>query len=210
MRLITILCLVLLSSCSQEPEVFTGPFIVRDGITYHQDTNEPLTGIIETFYENGQLERRGNYKDGKPEGLWERFYEYGQLKQKLNYKKRKSEGSQEPRALGHIYIENGKVNKNQDRQHDHTPKISSFIQSFEGRGCPYYNDQTKKYFDWHRSQFVKEIIRFNEGDVIKHNKFGVGKIISTSGDQVQNLSIKFEDQATRTIRSDFANLKLIL
>ena len=67
-RLLIILSLVLLSSCSQEVpietptevtpqplEVVTGPFLVRDGITYDQKTNEPVTGIVEKFHENGQL-----------------------------------------------------------------------------------------------------------------------------------------------------------
>ena len=67
-QLLTILSLVLLVSCSKEVpietptevtpqplEVVTGPFLVRDGITYHQDTNELVTGIVDEFYENGQL-----------------------------------------------------------------------------------------------------------------------------------------------------------
>ena len=78
-QLLTILCLVLLVSCSQEPEVFTGPFITRDDITYHQNTNEPVTGIVEEFHSNGQLQYRRNYKDGKEDGLWEWFYDNGQL-----------------------------------------------------------------------------------------------------------------------------------
>jgi antitoxin component YwqK of YwqJK toxin-antitoxin module len=84
-KLLTILCLVFLSSCSQEPEVvqepevITGPFLFRDGVTYHQDTNEPITGTVVSFYDNGQLRWRENYKDGNRDGLSERFYENGQL-----------------------------------------------------------------------------------------------------------------------------------
>ena len=63
-KILTILCLAFLSSCSQEPEVFTGPFVTRDGVKYDQNTNEPVTGIEETFYENGQLLGRVNYKEG--------------------------------------------------------------------------------------------------------------------------------------------------
>ena len=55
MRLLTILCLVLLSSCSQ-PD---GPY--------------------ETFYENGQLRERGNFIDGEPNGLRVFFDEDGNL-----------------------------------------------------------------------------------------------------------------------------------
>jgi len=33
----------------------------------------------EGFYENGQLERRGNYKEGEQDGVWEYFDEDGKL-----------------------------------------------------------------------------------------------------------------------------------
>ena len=59
MRLLTILCLVLLSPYSYSQEVVTGHVLIRDGIYYHQDTNEPVTGIVEEFY-NGQLEMMQN------------------------------------------------------------------------------------------------------------------------------------------------------
>ena len=43
-------------------------------------------GLVEEFYDNGQLEWRASYKDGKLDGLWEKFYENGQLEEKRNYK----------------------------------------------------------------------------------------------------------------------------
>ena len=84
-KILTILCLVLLSSCSQEPEVFTGPFVTRDGVKYDQNTNEPVTGIEETFHENGQLLEKSNYVDGELYGLSELFYKSGQLELRRNY-----------------------------------------------------------------------------------------------------------------------------
>ena len=35
--------------------------VERDGITYHQD--DPFTGTVEHFHDNGQLSSRGNYID---------------------------------------------------------------------------------------------------------------------------------------------------
>ena len=84
-KILSILCLVLLSSCSQEPEVFTGPFVTRDGVKYDQNTNEPVTGIEETFYENGQLSSRSNFIGGELNGLSEEFHENGQLSRRANY-----------------------------------------------------------------------------------------------------------------------------
>ena len=80
-KLLTILCLVLLVSCSPKPPP-DGPYTkyypsgqieikgnFKDGIPH---------GLIENFYENGQLESRGNFIDGKLEdGLWEYFDEDG-------------------------------------------------------------------------------------------------------------------------------------
>ena len=103
MRLLTILCLVLLVSCSQEPEVFNGPFLTRDGITYDQNTNEPVTGIVESFHGNGQLSSRGNFVDGEQDGLWEEFDEDGQLEMRGNY----IDG--EPVGLFEFFDENGNL-----------------------------------------------------------------------------------------------------
>ena len=95
MRLLTILCLVLLSVHSYSQEVVTGPFLIRDGVTYDQNTNEPITGIVEEFYNDGQLERRENRIDGKRDGLRESFHENGQLRIRQNYIDGKVDGLSE-------------------------------------------------------------------------------------------------------------------
>ena len=76
-RLLIILCLVLLSVHSYSQEVVTGPFLIRGDIYYHQDTNELVTGIVETFRDNGSLESRRHYIDGELEDLYEEFHENG-------------------------------------------------------------------------------------------------------------------------------------
>jgi len=94
-KLLTILCLVLLSVHSYSQEVVTGHILVRDGIYYHQDTNQLVTGIVEEFYDDGQLKFRTNYKDGKEDGLYESFYKHGQLKFRGNFKDGKRDGLSE-------------------------------------------------------------------------------------------------------------------
>ena len=104
-----VLCGLVLSACfqepevSQEPEVLTGPFLIRDGITYDQNTNEPVTGIVEEFDEGGQLLSRGNYIDGEQNGLYEEFYENGQLSERGNY----IDGLQD--GLFEMFHENGQL-----------------------------------------------------------------------------------------------------
>ena len=97
-QLLTILCLVLLSSYSYSQEVIPDfETVTREGLVYHKSPTEPFTGTVETFYRKGKgkLHHRENYKDGKREGLWEVFYRKGQLSRRENYKDGKREGLQE-------------------------------------------------------------------------------------------------------------------
>ena len=47
---------------------------------------EKLNGVVETHYENGQLEERTNYKNGKLDGLLERWNKDGNLVESTTYK----------------------------------------------------------------------------------------------------------------------------
>jgi len=42
-------------------------------------------GIWEEYYDNGQLENKCNYINGKRDGLYECYYDNGQLYNKCNY-----------------------------------------------------------------------------------------------------------------------------
>ena len=92
MKLLAIFSVFFLSFYSYSQEVFTGPFLIRDGIYYHQDTNEPVTGTVESFYDDGQLRARRHYRDGQEDGLWENFHENGQLDRRGNYVDRIQDG----------------------------------------------------------------------------------------------------------------------
>ena len=47
---------------------------------------EKKNGVVETYYDNGQLKSRATYKDGKLDGLFEDWYSDGQLWLRYNYK----------------------------------------------------------------------------------------------------------------------------
>jgi antitoxin component YwqK of YwqJK toxin-antitoxin module len=96
MKITIVLCLILLSVYSYSQEVVTGPFFIRDGITYHQDTNEPVIGIIQSFFPNSsQIAERQTYRDGRPDGPSESFHDNGQLSNRGNYKDGKQDGFHE-------------------------------------------------------------------------------------------------------------------
>ena len=51
-----------------------------------------LTCPSATYHENGQLEDKGNYKDGKRDGLWVSYHDNGQLWYERTYKDGKTDG----------------------------------------------------------------------------------------------------------------------
>ncbi len=102
-KLLTILCLVLLVSCSPPPEVPFDKLVERQGITYKVNSTTPFTGSSVTYHENGQLQKKINYKNGEQDGLYETFYDNFQLNRKGNLKNNKEEGFWE------LFYENGQL-----------------------------------------------------------------------------------------------------
>ena len=98
-KLLTILCLVLLVSCSNEdPEE---ELVERQGITYETNSTTPFTGSSVSYHDNGQLKEKINYKDGKKHSLSEGYFENGQL----NYKGNRKNGIRD--GLYESYYETG-------------------------------------------------------------------------------------------------------
>ena len=46
----------------------------------------PPDGPYESYFENGQLEQKGTYKDGELDGPYEIYHENGQLREKGTFK----------------------------------------------------------------------------------------------------------------------------
>lgn len=89
-KLLPILFVLIITSCSKE--VPLEQTVERNGITYEVNSEEPLTGTTVLFHENGQLSYKGNFKDGKMEGLWEGYHQNGQVHYKGNYKDGERDG----------------------------------------------------------------------------------------------------------------------
>ena len=94
-KILTILCLVLLVSCSDQPppepppevlhEVPSHRLINNGGMTFEIGSNDPFTGISIEYHENGQPEEKIHYKNGKEVSNTSfSYYENGQLKEKEN------------------------------------------------------------------------------------------------------------------------------
>jgi antitoxin component YwqK of YwqJK toxin-antitoxin module len=86
MKKLTILIAMLIAIGGCSNEVPYDQLVQRGGLNYEVNSQTPFTGSIVGYHENGQLEVKGNYKDGLEDGLSENYYENGQLKLTGNYK----------------------------------------------------------------------------------------------------------------------------
>ena len=64
----------------------------RNGIIYLPNETKPFTGKNLCEYENGQVETKGEIKDGKYDGKWTSWYENGQIESEAKYKDGKIDG----------------------------------------------------------------------------------------------------------------------
>ena len=83
--LLSIFCVVLLSSYSYSEEISSGQIVKTNGIVYEinpkslqkflfEETYTPFSGSVLYFHENGQLKGRENYQDGLLDGLGKDFF----------------------------------------------------------------------------------------------------------------------------------------
>jgi antitoxin component YwqK of YwqJK toxin-antitoxin module len=83
-----IVVLITLSGCQKKVNFRKEKEYIKEknNITYYKGT--PFSGVFEEYFENGQLEVKKTYKEGKINGLYERYHENGQLKSKFFFKRR--------------------------------------------------------------------------------------------------------------------------
>ena len=77
--LFAIIFILLFASCGKPREVNITDTEIREGIAYVKGETKAFTGIIKSYYENGNLGSEVNYKDGKLNGLSKVYYENGNL-----------------------------------------------------------------------------------------------------------------------------------
>ena len=64
-------------------------------VAFYLELKTDRDGEWRCWYENGQMQSKGIYKEGKEEGEWEYRYSNGQLESKGKYKEGKEEGEWE-------------------------------------------------------------------------------------------------------------------
>ena len=89
---------------TKKPETIKEEDLVeKNGTWFKKYSRKPFTGCVVDYHENGQLQYKGNWKDGNEDGPFKTFYPDGQLESKGNYKDREEDG------LWEEYYENGQL-----------------------------------------------------------------------------------------------------
>jgi hypothetical protein len=76
---IVVSCTLMIISCVQESKILEGPFLIIDGVTYDQESEQPVNGVVKLFWASGQPRAKEIYKDGKANGTWLTFHNNGEL-----------------------------------------------------------------------------------------------------------------------------------
>ena len=85
-KLLTIFCLILLTSYSYSQDVSRNLLVKKDGIVYEIKSDKLFNGTLVEYHDSGQLRVRATFKDGKENGLYEGYYENGQLHFRTTHK----------------------------------------------------------------------------------------------------------------------------
>jgi antitoxin component YwqK of YwqJK toxin-antitoxin module len=93
-QIIVLLVMIIVSyGCGRsQKEITTLQLQERNGLFYKENSETPYTGLLVEYYPNGQKEKEGTYKDGKPEGPATSWYESGQKQMEGTYKDGKRDG----------------------------------------------------------------------------------------------------------------------
>ena len=128
--LLIITALMLFVGCSSDP--IDGSTLVRkDGLYYASDANEPYSGKVVFYHDNGQKMIEVTLKDGKEDGEFTWWYENGQKMLEGTYKEGKLVGKQT------AWYENGQ--KSSERTWKDGERISSKCWDEDGKemDCPW-------------------------------------------------------------------------
>jgi len=109
-------------------------------------------GNWEEYWNNGEIEERGSYKDGKEDGIWEKYWSNGQLQYKGSYKNGERYGVWEWYNYdGQLEFKSSYENINESE----TPKKKLFIPRR-------LSGENSKWLEWNKEQIEKYGIPINQ------------------------------------------------
>ena len=127
-----------------------------------------LNGIVEIYFENGQLGWSGKFKNGKGHGIFEDYHENGQIRIRSKFKNGRLNG------INKTYYENGQLKFESNwKNHKYHGTERGWYESGEIRyESKWKNDQyhgTKR--DWYKNGQLKEEKTYNYGNLVSQNCF---------------------------------------
>ena len=222
-KLLTVLCLIVVSSLSFSETIQQHQLVEKDGLVYKKDSTQPFTGSIMDVYDNFQIMGTGTYKDGKREGMWisfwkngniqgegkfkdgkpnglsESFYENGQLKERKTYKEGKEEG------LVEQFNENGQLEYKGNYKNGEQHGLSEWFDKngqLEYRGN-YKNGEQEGLHETFRDdgQYERRIINGN----YSYEDHGYSVFVTSGGEYYLDLYEVFDKDGELLVRKDFKN-----
>ena len=80
MRFLLVFLSILIINSVHAREVYYTQLVIKNGITYKSNSDNPFNGKSISYHSNSRLKESITYVDGLKNGLYETFYDNGQLK----------------------------------------------------------------------------------------------------------------------------------
>ena len=157
-RLLTISVLLFASLLYSQSKFDINNLIDRGGLKYAPNDDEPYTGKVFDFYDNGQKKLDGNYRKGLMNGKWTYYHQNGQKEREESYKDGELDG------LSTTWHENGKK------------KLEGYFKD---------NKQGGLWTSWYENGQKEEEGTFKDGERIESTRWDeVGNELSAPPGQV--------------------------
>lgn len=150
--LILIVSMSLISCGEPEQSINREQLQERNEVKYEVNQETPYTGKVIDYYENGQIQSKENYKDGKLNGERITYYENGQIEYKENYKGGEYEGE------SFSYYKNGQVSYKRLYKNGEREGIQTYY---------HYNGQIESKVNIKNGELIGEYIKYYENGQIK-------------------------------------------
>jgi len=89
--IVVVLSVSVLFNCTKE--VGEDELVERNGLMYEKNSDDPFSGKSIAYFGNGQKYISVTYTEGKADGLVEEWYENGQIQSRWNIKNGKEQGA---------------------------------------------------------------------------------------------------------------------
>lgn len=176
--------------------------------------NGDVDGESISFYKNGQIESKGNYRNKQRNGYWELYWYTGQLKSKGNYKNGVLDGEWKEFIEGNLHLVN--------TYHDGLLEGESESHYSNGQlNCKGHYKNDKKEGEWvyydihgniHEKGAYQNGIRYGvwqeEGQMVSHYNDGK-RIISESEKQEFSRQESLNEQKTAKVQNFFIKYVII-